>query len=332
MDQVRRHSSVEGPQMHGVSSSFQRWGSRVDRSVVREDYQSGQGRVSMKEERVSIMMSVLPTSIQNRLPRVPSIRKTISPVKIGYASSASSGTVTPESEGDEVMDVARRDGPLITEAYEYSHHREYPPGQDAAAQMSPSGVGWRPGRQGLDLVLTAAQESKGRVAHNYDTAFERKTYVDGVAYLLSGLPQDLDRGELAILGRSLPPSLAERAIPDAHPRRRLSDAPGQRNWVHSLLLFLLGYLLSWVRWAAPYVLLLISEAMRYEREYRVSENVLGTTMAGFSMGLAVVKRMGDGLAGQVLADAFEYAAQGVSGALKEFAEEEFTSRPGPRRW
>ncbi len=96
-----------------------------------------------------------------------------------------------------------------------------------------------------------------------------------------------------------------------------------------MLLFVLCYLLSWLRWLGPYLLLFISTIMRFEREYKVSENVFGTTMAGFSMGLGAVKKMGDGYAGQILSDAAEYAARGVSGALKEFAEEEF--RAGTKR-
>ncbi len=136
---------------------------------------------------------------------------------------------------------------------------------------------------------------------------------------------------MTVLVRSLPASFVDGLLSDDRPGCRPADRPEQRNWVHSTFLFVLVYLLSWVRWAAPYVLLLISEIMRFEREYKVSENVLGTTMAGFAFGLGVVKKMGDGFAGQVLGEALEYTAQGVSGALKEFAEGEFTSRPGGRR-
>ena len=184
---------------------------------------------------------------------------------------------------------------------------------------------------GLELVINAAQETRRRTNGNYNTAFERKVYLDGVAYLLTGLPCDLDTGELAVLHRSLPTPLVEKLAPPESDRRRDRSHGGSadRNMIHAMLLFVLCYLFSWVRWAGPYLLLLLSGIMRYEREYKVSENVLGTTMAGFSMGFGAVRKMGDGFAGQVFSEVMEYAASGVSGALKEFAEEEF--RAGTKR-
>ena len=53
-------------------------------------------------------------------------------------------------------------------------------------------------------------------------------------------------------------------------------------------------------------------------------------MAAAAMGLTTLRRLGDGFPGQVLSDLVEFLAQGVQGALREFAEGEMHNnrRPG----
>jgi hypothetical protein len=175
----------------------------------------------------------------------------------------------------------------------------------------------------MDLVVNAAQESKAQVGDNYNGPFERAAYIDGVAYMLKGLPRDLDETEVSVLRRSMPPALGDTtplALEGPEPSA-WTERPTSRNLVHSTCLFILVYASACMRWLMPYVLLFFSELMRYEREYKVSENILGTTVAGFTAGLGAMRKIGDGVAGQVLAEAFDYTAEGVSGALKDFAKE-----------
>lgn len=186
----------------------------------------------------------------------------------------------------------------------------------------------------MGLIVNGYQESKSDMNSNHNPRFERTAYVDGVAYLLKGLPRDLDETEISLLQRSMPPCVGDRFLDEDEAASAASDATS-KNVVHSGLLFMLIYVLACIRWAAPYILLFFSQLMRYEREYKVSENVLGTTMAGVTVWLGVMRRFGDGVAGQVLSEAFDYTAEGVSGALKDFAREVGQSNataPGlPRR-
>ncbi len=99
---------------------------------------------------MSMMLSVLPNSIQSRLPKVPSIRRTMtSPMRNGYPSPPlSSGSVTPVSEAEEFMDPSKRDMSVAAEPYESLRQKaDGLPGLDVV-KKSPSGVDWRSGRQG----------------------------------------------------------------------------------------------------------------------------------------------------------------------------------------
>ncbi len=150
IDFVARSSRRGSAQFDGLSSPIQRWGSLVDRNSAREEYQERmQDRASLKEDRVSAMLSVLPNSIQSRLPKVPSIRRTMTaPMKSGYLTPVSSGTATPVSESEDPMESSRRDGASCADSYENLRHKtDGLPGLDVI-KKSPSGVDWRSGRQG----------------------------------------------------------------------------------------------------------------------------------------------------------------------------------------
>lgn len=113
-----------------------------------------------KQEPVSVMYSVLPTSLQNRLPVIPSIRRTVTmPIRGSMIHMPfSSGSSTPLSEADtEVMSVEDSDDPALMESIDYSSTgyssaRNYistlgtrPATPDHQNQ---SGVDWRYAKQG----------------------------------------------------------------------------------------------------------------------------------------------------------------------------------------
>lgn len=129
-----------------------------------------------------------------------------------------------------------------------------------------------------------------------------------------------------MLQRSIPPALADSL--DLHDARRHGEAgmqhpKRQRNLVHMIVLRVLVTLQAWICWALPHVLFFLGETMRVEREYKVTQTLLAVATAWFN----AVRSMGDGLAGQVVADAFRYTTKGVEEALKDFANPELRN-PG----
>ncbi|KAK3943879.1 hypothetical protein QBC46DRAFT_376517 [Diplogelasinospora grovesii] len=315
---------------------------------------------TVKEEtRTSVIYQALPTSIQNHLPPWGSIRRTVTspstllsrPTTAGSVASTTpmpSGMTTPLSEADTLTPDYHAGGAYCSEiSNDYSTSlsgvmppRPTPitPGHSSSNGNvhsgsnggSGSGVDWRCGQLGMDLLLNASQEHEYTQQHDNTSLviFERQAYLDGVSYLLKGLPANLEEVEVTRLRNSLPPSLRHTDRPeykgsngvDGYVGGEGREEKGRKNVVHRGVLFILVCLLAWVRWIAPYFFSFVSEMMRYEREYKVSNNIFGTTMAGFSVGVEAIRKLGDGVAGQLLAGALDYTATGVSGALREFAE------------
>lgn len=146
--------------------------------------------------------------------------------------------------------------------------------------------------------------------------------------MLQGLPRDLDPTEAAILRRSMPPALAESlSYPTDSSYAPCPDtAPANRNFMHSTLLFLLMFVQNWIVWATPYILEFSGEVLRFERQHKVAETLMGKTVGGLSAAIQAVRSMSDGPLGQCMSSLLEYMAQGVSGALQEFARNEFAKK------
>lgn len=82
----------------------------------------------------------------------------------------------------------------------------------------------------------------------------------------------------------------------------------------------------------PYVLNFSGEILRLERQHKVTETLTGKTVAGLSAGIQAVRSMSDGPLGKCMSSLLEYMAEGVSGALQEFARNEFAKKEfGDRR-
>ncbi|KAK3318488.1 hypothetical protein B0H66DRAFT_239864 [Apodospora peruviana] len=306
--------------------------------------------ITVEEERVSIMFSVLPTSIQNRLPPLGSLRKRVTaPMWAGITSSTFSDPnvttpTTPKSEVEAtaVMDISETAGALKQGAYDknlaFSQAKNlassltFGVGPAATPTTSGSGVNWIRGGQGLQLLLTSAQQATCGGIPSKDAQYERMTYINSLQYLLNGLPDDLGASEAAMLRLSMPTALAE-TLPGAGTGVGTAGVASgrQRNFVHSILLFLLMLFNSWIHWITPYCLLLFGKVLRYERRYKVAEKVMANTGAGISLAIVALRSMGDGAPGQTLSRIIEYTAQGVSGALSEFADQELVNRRTPGR-
>ncbi|KAB5536070.1 hypothetical protein GE09DRAFT_943959, partial [Coniochaeta sp. 2T2.1] len=196
-----------------------------------------------------------------------------------------------------------------------------------------SGVEWRCGRPGLELLISAVEESKNTTAVKsalsapHDPSFERRAYLDGVAYLLRGLPQDLDETELSVVRRALPSSLA---TPQPNPRGQLAY-PGWRgegdfkpSVLHRTTRMVVTRAIIWFCILWPYILFLLKWLAAYERKHRISDQVLaqGRALAAacgkWTAGVteAIVSR-GDGRVGQALADAVAWTVHDMVAGVSE---------------
>ena len=191
----------------------------------------------------TFLFSMLPTKIQNRIPRLPSLRSRGSsqaskskegpvtsrgpgrpaPNSTDPTSISASGTQTPppayaaarslDSAGDSVT----YDGDMSLCLVEDNQlwRGERPPLSGALTSPrvaeTKTGVAWRFANQGLNLLGLAVEESASLSAstNSQDATLGRHLYIHALTYLLRGLPTDLSPEEQLTVRASLPSGVAE---------------------------------------------------------------------------------------------------------------------------
>ncbi|KAK3323441.1 hypothetical protein B0T19DRAFT_204424 [Cercophora scortea] len=325
-----------------------------------------QNSTGAHEERAPTMVLIVPVmSVKNWLQQIPPIRKAVSMLDprrraSSMFSASPSGTSTPDSEAETaVMEISDADRAAIVEGL--THAQAQAPGKNFASRSpsepsrlpSPrennSGVDWSFGRVGYNLVQESINESKSSQCGCYDhhhhhhqghpgypnhpeprPDFERSTYVNGISWLLQGLPRDMDTDEVASLQRALPRTLSG-AGPgvglglDGGDARFGQRPQGRSNIVHSILLSLLICMDACRRWATPQLVYYGGEFIRYEQEHHVGRKALNWAMFAATTGAAWLGQLGDGATGQMMQELLKYTVEGVTGALQEFAKTELAN-------
>jgi hypothetical protein len=186
----------------------------------------------------------------------------------------------------------------------------------------------------MELLISAVDESKNAArSAAYDAAFERSAYLDGMSYLLRGLPRDLNASEVATLKKALPDAVTECLSTVSRPasRARLSNGAnddGQPTLLQQVMKLVVARAIIWFCVIWPYVLFLLKLGAHYERKYKVSEQLLAR---GLILANALGKRssaisraignMGDGVVAQVVNDAVAWTVHGVASGVSEGVEE-----------
>ncbi|KAK0923999.1 hypothetical protein LTR91_016366 [Friedmanniomyces endolithicus] len=273
----------------------------------------------------SLLYTVLPTLIQRRVPRIPSLRRTGSrytkaatPAHHRDSSDASSeGSLTPPPSYRTSAQTPELD-PEDTDIDPEEPFQSFPPSRPSTSgsstpqhlNQSDSGVQWKYAKQGFSLLALAAQEES---LLEQDPVFGRKLYLDSLGYLSRGLPADLSAAEVAGLRGALPDSLsgpmgggevvACSAEGQVERRREGREVSMLHEGVASITLQLF-LVLSFV---LPYVQLLLRQAYQYDRRYRVSDKFVAQSyqlvdhLGRHAMLLAThVGAMNDGQIGVVL--------------------------------
>lgn len=169
-------------------------------------------------------------------------------------------------------------------------------------------------------------------AEGQTTDFERRAFVDGLTYLLRGLPSDLDVYETEQIKSALPSQVnismekerrrsesLDGARPLSKDRHTADQWPshGHRSLVHRAVQLLVANLFLAIHFALPYLIFMIKSAASIERRYKVSE-----TVVGHSLNLAgVAGRQCSQLAGAVLSMNDGKVGQGLSRAVAWTVEE-----------
>lgn len=271
-----------------------------------------------------VVFNMLPTSVQSRIPDLQLLRrsKNFSILSSRLRSSQRQKDADQIVVEDSVVELDGRPSTASSDG-ESSVEIDLPKYRETDVSMSnaSSGVKWRYAEQGTFLQHSASRETE-------DLVFARKSYIDSVAYMLKGLPDDMDNYETSVIRRALPKSCAPVGI-----NGQIEAAPGRPGWVPSdrAKTFLRSTIQGSVAVIVLFLYLLLSflavilrAGADFERQYNVSQHLVSS---GLTFATAVGKRsgalgeriyaMGDGKVGKVVSDLAVWTLEGVTGGIHD---------------
>ncbi|ORY63156.1 uncharacterized protein BCR38DRAFT_485921 [Pseudomassariella vexata] len=304
------------------------------------------------------VFNMLPTSVQSRMPVIPftkSLRKSVSLPALPRRSSApppysdAVSTATSSSSHSSASESIFSDAESgITEvstststaasSIGYKHQpfetslptvmeerREQEkrlPRQFSASSFdstnlrwSPSGIKWRYARQGAHLTGMASEEM-------VDSSFERRSYIDGVAYFLKACPDNLTELETDIILRSAP-WLAERPRPE---RRVTIRRPSDRGktFLHRGVQYSVFMMVVLMHAVWCFLLNVARFGAYYERQYNISHHIMarGTFVANAVGKHSVVlsgriSSIGDGRVGQFMSGFAAWTMDSLTSGIQD---------------
>ncbi|XXG98563.1 peroxisomal targeting signal 2 receptor [Hypoxylon texense] len=267
---------------------------------------------------------MLPTSVQSRIPDLQSLRRSKN------FSILSSRLRSSQRQNDDVGQIVVEEAEAEDSAVELKACAPIP-SSDAGSPLEisrpkypgsgNSGVKWRYAEQGTFLQHSASRETE-------DLAFARKSYIDSVAYMLKGLPDDMDNYETSVIRRALPKSCAQ---VDAN--GQIGAGPGRPRWLPSdraktflrsavqgsvAIIVLFSYFLL------SFLAVIIRAGADFERQYNVSQHIVS---GGLTFATAVGKRSGalgericaisDGKVGKAVSELAVWTLEGVTGGIHD---------------
>ncbi|KAI0132539.1 hypothetical protein BJ170DRAFT_614360 [Xylariales sp. AK1849] len=182
-------------------------------------------------------------------------------------------------------------------------------------RWSPSGIKWRYARQGAHLTTIASEEMD-------DADFERRSFIDGVAYLLRACPDNLTPLETDIFLRSAP-WLAEQQRPPpgvalVHPTDR------GRTFLHRSVQYTVACLIVLAHALWSFMLIIGRVSTHYEKQYHISDWILAN---GYGIANAVgrhsvvlsgrINAMGEGKVSQILGGVCAWTVDSLTGGIQD---------------
>jgi hypothetical protein len=162
-----------------------------------------------------------------------------------------------------------------------------------------------------------------------DPAFSRRLYLDSLAYLLQGLPEDMSTEEQISLRAALPPGVVEPTnFPSGQPPS-ITFANGPQDnptpsILHRILASIIVHLFLLFHFLLPHLKSFAQYAYTYERTHRISERLFAKsidtvdTVGKRTLEVGeTVGRMSDGRVGQLINGLASWWVEGVAGGVYE---------------
>ncbi|TVY51651.1 hypothetical protein LCER1_G006161 [Lachnellula cervina] len=289
----------------------------------------------------SILYSMLPSAVQCRIPRLPSLRRTVSMYglvgrrrSIDLDSRPSSGSGTPEAGyTSAIVLMGEREEEYVVESVSDEDTSRPSTGEGrqlAGMELTEinSGINWKFANQGLSLLSLAVEESSVISRDNRlgNASFARQLYIHSLTYLLRALPTDLTTEEQLSVRSALPSGVVEPLRVEINPchTQSTSTSISQPSLLHRTLASTIVQLFIFFQFIIPYLKYLLHSTYQYDREHKISEKVLSQgietvdTIGKQSLTLtSAICGMGDGKVGQMITQSAAWVVEGVTGGIHE---------------
>ncbi|KAI5921586.1 hypothetical protein F4810DRAFT_677758 [Camillea tinctor] len=263
--------------------------------------------LATEQQNMSIFMfNMLPTSVQSRLPALRSLRRSAS---LFILTSRRRDTTARSGPDVDEVTMSRDDAvPIFPE----------PVSEEKTASTLPSGVKWRYAAQGSYLHHSAAREKD-------DPGFARRSYIDGVAYILKSLPDDLDDHESRVIRQALPRSCAPGSRALESPTHAVwqpppSPDPGSRTLLRRGVAALVSSLVALLHVLLSLAVVLVRVGAQCERQYRISQHLVSWGFAVGHHGVVLsgkICAMSDGRVGRALAELAAWTVENVTAGIQD---------------
>ncbi|KAF2690051.1 hypothetical protein K458DRAFT_356559 [Lentithecium fluviatile CBS 122367] len=312
--------------------------------------------IDTKQSKASILYNILPAIVQNRIPAIPSIRRTISQIQgrtvpdksdlevteVVHPTSPPPGYSTrPSSAVSSNGNISNRSSVAFSDA-ETTVHEEYSERPESAYSTPPAfsvsetrtGINWKYANQGVSLSTQAYAESHALARKDDETStfLTRQLYIHGLTYLLRGLPSDLTPEETLSLQAAIPHSLAlihnepcaHTVVPFMQEGIVAQGAPQDSSLLHRITAILVFQTFVLIRFLLPYIKVFIGHAYRFEREHKVTQRLVNNgimtadALRRTSLQLSrTICQMNDGKVGKALNDLTLWWIGGLTGGLQQ---------------
>ncbi|KAK7179607.1 hypothetical protein PSPO01_14335 [Paraphaeosphaeria sporulosa] len=312
--------------------------------------------LQVDEKKPSMLYTVLPAIVQDRIPTLPSIRRALSDMRAtsrplnnprtasdtslprspppGYTSRPTSAVLSQHSSNRSSIYNTRDDEDMFQEALSESMASPLSTPPPFAVSETHTGIKWKYANQGVSLSAQAYAESQSPHLDDTSVILTRQMYIHSLTYLLRGLPTALSPEEAISLQAALPPDLVintpcDHDLPFANSSRDTSP-PSDPSILHRIIATVVFETFVLLQFLLPYIKLFLGHAYRFERKHNVAQRLVNNGI----MGADAVRRTGmqlthticqmnDGKVGVALSDLMFWCVRGVTGGLQQGIQEGF---------
>ncbi|KAI1133103.1 hypothetical protein F5Y10DRAFT_229393 [Nemania abortiva] len=263
------------------------------------------------------VFDMLPTSVRSRISAFRSRSNCFSITSSRHQLTGGQGTeklvVTSRHEENQVVQVHDTTAEVEMEIAN----------QRTEATQIASAIRWRYAEQGMNIQRIAYLEQRE------DPTFSRKSYIDGITYILMALPENLSDQETAAIREALPPPIADMGLAGARNDRNdrtigwkppAESRTALQRWIASFvaILVVLAHL------ALSYAAIVVRVGAYYERKHNISQLIASKS---FVFATAVGKHgvilsakicaMKDGRVGKIVSSLVGWTMETVTYGVQE---------------